>query len=937
MANAGTTDAPVDELPLFLSTAIAARKNYRLPLAAAVLSLAVFGVAVPFARVPLPQIRGFIPVYQSALVVSDLITAVLLFAQFSILRSRALLALACGYLFACFIAVAHLLTFPGAFAPAGMLGAGPQTTAWLYMFWHGLFALSVIGYVLFRGEKRRTALSVAGAPAALALGIAGVTAAVAALTLLATAGQAALPEIMRGNHYTAAMIFVVSAVWVLSAIALSALWLRRPHTVLDLWLMVVMCAWIADIGLSAVFNAGRFDLGFYVGRVYGLAASAFLLIMLLVETSMLYARLARSFAVERGERRREFEEHRLIFDTSLDLILVTDHQGNFIRVSPSSLTILGYQPDDMVGKSAVEFICADDLDPTREEMRLARRGKELRNFETRYVHRDGRVVPLAWSGVWSEAVRRHFFIGRDMTEIKRLAETERLAKETLAAIIDASPVAIICLGLDRTVLVWSRTAEQIFGYSAEEVVGQPYRLLPEGQEAEFKGHVERALAGETIQGMRVRCRRKDGALVDIGFSGAAMHGPEGVRGLAYALADISESVKMEQQLHQGQKLEAIGQLTGGVAHDFNNLLTVITSTIDILAEAVADKPQLAAIAKLIGQAADRGAELTGQLLSFARKVPLQPRETDINALLADAVKLLRPTLSENVEIETKFETAAWPAMVDRTQLTTALLNLAVNARDAMPNGGKLLLETANVELDDNYAKANGEVEPGPYVMVAVSDTGAGIPDEIREKVFEPFFSTKGVGKGTGLGLSMVYGFLKQSGGHIKIYSEIGKGTTIKLYLPRAGAHAEAAAEVVAAPQAGGSEVVLLVEDDPLVRTSVTAQLESLGYQTLAVANAAEAMAAVEDGAEFDLLFTDVIMPGPMDGRQLADEMSRRRPGTKVLFTSGYTETAIIHHGRLDPGVLLLPKPHRKADLARMLRQALDADRVAEPLARVAAN
>jgi CheY-like chemotaxis protein len=355
------------------------------------------------------------------------------------------------------------------------------------------------------------------------------------------------------------------------------------------------------------------------------------------------------------------------------------------------------------------------------------------------------------------------------------------------------------------------------------------------------------------------------------------------------------------------------------------MLAVITSTIDILADAVSDKPQLAAIAKLISEAADRGAELTGHLLAFARKQPLQPREIDANALMIESEKLLRRTLGEQVEIELRLESNVWPALIDPTQLTTALLNLAVNARDAMPDGGKLTLETKNVVLDQDYARANAEVQAGDYVMVAVSDTGGGIPEAIRQKIFEPFFTTKDVGRGTGLGLSMVYGFVKQSAGHIKVYSEEGHGTTFKLYLPRASAQAADVAEAL--PESaieGGSETILIVEDDALVRGSVTTLLQSLGYETLTAANAAEALAIADGGALFDLLFTDVIMPGTMNGRQLAEEMAKRRASLKVLFTSGYTENAIIHHGRLDPGVLLLTKPYRNVELARMLRSALDA-------------
>jgi len=339
---------------------------------------------------------------------------------------------------------------------------------------------------------------------------------------------------------------------------------------------------------------------------------------------------------------------------------------------------------------------------------------------------------------------------------------------------------------------------------------------------------------------------------------------------------------------------------------------------------VAAKPNLAAITRLISEAADRGAELTGHLLAFARKQPLQPRETDINRLIVESSRLMRPALGEHVEIVSKLSASLCEALVDPGQLSSALLNLAINARDAMLDGGKLTLETKNVSFDADYAAAN-DIQAGDYVMIAVSDTGSGIPEAIRDRVFDPFFSTKEVGKGTGLGLSMVYGFVKQSGGHIKVYSEEGYGTTFRLYLPQADARRVSLAEEPSTSEVeGGDETILVVEDDPLVRAYVDTQLRSLGYKTLSAANGAEALAIADSGAEFDLLFTDVIMPGGLNGRQLAAEMMQRRPAVKVLFTSGYTENAIIHHGRLDRGVLLLAKPYRKLDLARMLRTALSS-------------
>jgi signal transduction histidine kinase len=379
----------------------------------------------------------------------------------------------------------------------------------------------------------------------------------------------------------------------------------------------------------------------------------------------------------------------------------------------------------------------------------------------------------------------------------------------------------------------------------------------------------------------------------------------------------------ESQVRQAQKMEAIGQLTGGVAHDFNNILTVITGTIEILGDAVRDRPQLAQITNMIAAAAARGADLTQHLLAFARRQPLQPRGIDVNALVVDVARLLRPTLGEQIEIESMLAHDSAPALIDPSQLSTAILNLALNARDAMPNGGKLTLETKNVVLDENYARLNSEVTSGNYVMIAVSDTGEGIPAHLLDKVFEPFFTTKDVGKGSGLGLSMVYGFVKQSNGHIKIYSEEGHGTTVKLYLPQAaGVVDPPPAEAGSSGCERGDESVLIVEDDALVREYVVTQIGSFGYHTLAASNAAEALAIINGPERIDLLFTDVIIPGGMNGRQLAIEAVRLRQGLKILYTSGYTENAIVHHGRLDAGVLLLPKPYLSSDLARMIRTAL---------------
>lgn len=632
----------------------------------------------------------------------------------------------------------------------------------------------------------------------------------------------------------------------------------------------------------------------------------------------------------------EIAERRRIFDTTLDLILVVDSQGNFLQISPSCKTILGYVPDEMIGHSAIDFIFPADLDATRSEMRSARRGRQTSNFECRYVHKAGHPVLLQWTGVWLEDVRRHYFIGRDMTEARRAQElVQRETDERkrlfdiLSNTINSMVDAVLVSGVTGNVVISNPAAERLMGIvsglTPEQWVKPNEVIGPDGTSLSLEGRpLMRASRGEFVENFAMSVRhRESNKLSYVIANGGPMRDANGrISGAVVVYRDVSNARETERQLQHAQKMEAVGELTGGIAHDFNNILTVITGTIEILAEAVAEKPGLVAVAKMIDEAAGRGADLTQRLLAFARRQPLQPSVIDVNALVADAVKLLRPTLGEHIEIEARLSPELKLALVDPSQLSSAIINLALNSRDAMASGGKLMIETMNAHLDESYAQANREAQPGDYAMIAVSDSGEGIAADIVDRVFEPFFTTKEIGRGSGLGLSMVYGFTKQSNGHIKIYSEVGHGTTIKLYLPQAAGEARVLPDMAAPPVESGSETILVVEDDSLVRNYVVAQLNSLGYAVLTAANADEALKIIDSGKAVDLLFTDVIMPGSMNGRQLSDEALKRQPSLRVLFTSGYTENAIVHHGRLDPGVLLLAKPYRKADLARMIRQAL---------------
>jgi len=402
-------------------------------------------------------------------------------------------------------------------------------------------------------------------------------------------------------------------------------------------------------------------------------------------------------------------------------------------------------------------------------------------------------------------------------------------------------------------------------------------------------------------------------------------------GFVVSSVDVTQRARAEAMFRQIQKMESIGQLTGGVAHDFNNLLQIVASNIDLV-RASPDDPRNPQRLDLAMAGAERGARLTRQLLAFARRQPLEPRPTNLGRLVGDMTEMIRRSLGEAIEVETVTAGGLWSAMADPGQMENAILNLAINARDAMPDGGQLTIEVANASLDETYAADHSEVMPGQYVMLAVSDTGMGMTPEVVARAFEPFFSTKPDGQGTGLGLSQVYGYAKQLGGHVKIYSEPGHGTTVKMYLPRTRQPEELLEVQALSAIEFGRETVLVVEDDAAVRGGAVDMLADLGYRALQAADAEAALAVLMSGTSVDVLFTDVVMPGPLKTRDLVRQAQALQPGIAVLFTSGYTENAIIHNGRLDSGVLLISKPYRREELARKLRVAIAQARASTPQA-----
>jgi len=513
--------------------------------------------------------------------------------------------------------------------------------------------------------------------------------------------------------------------------------------------------------------------------------------------------------------------------------------------------------------------------------------------------------------------------------VQLLESRVRSSEGRYRAVFDGIAEGVLLLDGDLRIASANPAAERMFERTTADIAGRDFRsLVPE----RFRGDQEAFRPLRPLPGSRGNAP----AAVEItGLRGSGEEFPLGLalsevliddeRLLVAVTRDLTAEQQAEQQLRQMQKIEAIGQLTGGVAHDFNNLLTVIAGNAEELVGRLAGDPVLSELATMIDAAAQRGAELTGRLLAFARRQPLEPRPLDIDALVRGMEGLLGRSLGEQIGVRIVPGRDTWSALVDPAQLESSLLNLAVNARDAMgERGGTLHIETRNATIEAGDPHARGDLTPGDYVVIAVSDTGEGIPPQLLDRVLEPFFTTKPAGRGTGMGLPMVYGFVKQSGGHLAIYSEPGEGTTVRMYLPRCASTGEATPEACdEIPASSGTETILLVEDDELVRRYAEEQLKSLGYRVLLAENGPAGVEVLCSTATIDLLLTDVVMPGGMNGKDLADAAARLRPGLKVLFTSGYAEDAIVHNGRLDPGVRLLGKPYRRSQLARSVREALD--------------
>jgi PAS domain S-box-containing protein len=519
---------------------------------------------------------------------------------------------------------------------------------------------------------------------------------------------------------------------------------------------------------------------------------------------------------------------------------------------------------------------------------------------------------------------------------KRQEGVLRQNEERYRAVTHSATDAIISADSAGNIVHWNQGAETIFGYSGAEVIGQPATLLMPScfQEGHLAGMARMRAGGEShVLGKVVEMEgvRKDGSKCPVELSLSAWL-VDDLRYYTAIIRDVTERKRAEEekgklqaQLQQAMKMEAVGRLAGGVAHDFNNLLTVITGYSELLLQKIGKESPMHGEVEQIQRAGERAALLTRQLLAFSRKQIIEPKVLDLNLLTVDVGKMLVRLIGENIDLKTVPGKNVGKVKVDSGHFEQVLINLAVNARDAMPDGGSLLIETANVELDEAYcAQRPYQIAPGRYVMLAVSDTGCGMTGETSKHIFEPFFTTKATGQGTGLGLSMIYGAVKQAGGSIEVYSEVGKGTTVKIYLPRVeGETVEQEKDDQPTVLLGGTETVLLTEDEEIVRKMCFRILGDLGYKVLQAGNGAEAIALAHGyGDRIDLLLTDVVMPG-MNGAELARQLVVRHPEMKVLFTSGYTHDAISRHGVLDEGVSFIGKPYTPSALARKVRKVLD--------------
>jgi two-component system, cell cycle sensor histidine kinase and response regulator CckA len=641
------------------------------------------------------------------------------------------------------------------------------------------------------------------------------------------------------------------------------------------------------------------------------------------------ARIIR-YAIERQRTEVQLRWLTLAVDQSPASVFITDPDGTIQYVNARFTAITGYAAAEAIGKTP--RILKSGLTPPEYYKAL---WTTIQNGETwkSEIQNRRKNGELYWDAVTVSPIRdqrgtiAHFLaVQEDITKRKTAENALRDNEQRLRTLFETVNLIVLGLNHDGNVEYVNPFFLQLTGYESAEVVGKNwFQFLPESQRPPMQMVFSQILEGGVHPHYENPIVTKTGEARMIAWNNTVVRDPQGrALGTLSIGEDITQRNQLEAQLRQAQKMEAIGRLAGGVAHDFNNVLTAVFGYVDLLREDLPPESDAQKDLAEVRKAAERAASLTRQLLAFSRQQVLEPVVLALNALVEEFEKMLRRVIGEDVEFRLTLGADVGNVRADPGQLHQVIMNLVVNARDAMPTGGKLLIETANAELTSAYAELHKPVVPGPYVMLAVSDTGTGMTPEIRARVFEPFFTTKEKGKGTGLGLSTVYGIVKQSEGYVWVYSEPGKGTTFKVYLPRVDAPADQITKPRPRESLTGSETILIAEDDVILRPLARQLLEKLGYTVLEGSTCDEALAAAQQHTgPIHLLIADVILPGP-SGRELARRLGVARPDSKVLYVSGYTDDAIVHHGMLEPGLHFLQKPFTPATLARKVREVLDA-------------
>ena len=657
--------------------------------------------------------------------------------------------------------------------------------------------------------------------------------------------------------------------------------------------------------------------------IRGLVGLVFLFDLYIIYQHLLIYRI-RKRLVEREEL------FHLISENAADMIAVVDMNGQRLFNSLSYEKVLGYSPEELQASRAFEQVHPDDKESVRQASEDARNSGLGKTLEYRFRHKNGTWLVLEST---SSVIRngegepeKFVIVNRDITERKRAEGALRRSEANSRSVVQDAPYGIYRASVTGRFLQVNPALTKMLGYEAEE------ELLQNALAADIFLHVgeyhrlvKLLTHTEEIKDLELEWKKQDGTPIVVRCSGRRINDESGVPAYFEVFAeDVSEKRVLEKQLQMAQKMEAIGRLSGGIAHDFNNLLGVIIGYSRVLKKELSQDNALCEHATEIEKAGQRAASLTKQLLAFSRQQVLTPAVLNLSTLASDMEKMLPRLLGEDIEVALELDPALDNVKADQTQIEQVILNLAVNARDAMPNGGKLKLKTANAELDQAYTRGHPGSKAGSYVLLSVTDTGTGMDAGTMAHIFEPFFTTKERGKGTGLGLATVYGIVKQSNGYIWLNSVVGQGTSFEIYLPRySGEQVVNAHKPVSEERLSGSETILLVEDAEPLRKLAQRFLEGSGFHVLSAANGEEALeVAARFAGTFDLLLTDVVMPG-INGRMLAEQLMPRRPGMRVLYMSGYTDSFIAGHGVLDPHIHLLHKPFTEEVLIRSVREALD--------------